>query len=522
MIKLIAKKDFLLNLTSARFILGFLICLIVIPFTLIVSIDKYKGQIDFYETNSEKAEIKLKNNKVYSYVRPEINSKPEALSIFNEGIQDNLGSHVEIQLGEYPLFLSGQTGTLDNPLLNRFSSIDFCTVISIILSLFALVFSYDTFSHEREIGTMKMILINKLSRTSFFLGKLSGILLTILPIMAFCYLLSILFIILSPSIAFTGSDWIGILLLFVSSVVYVVIFILLGMFISSMVRQSSTAIIISLLVWIWFLFLIPGIASYSAKSFVKIGLYDNIQFAFNDMEYSLFKEYIEKNDETLKILKSSSISNWNVNSENDAKIINYGGNYTTGDYYSIIYPWLIQRFIDYADKKWPIQKDYYDGLVRQEKVQQYLATLSPSEIFLQLSSSLCHSNAEAHLNYMEGIRKYRETVIKYFEDKKIFESSLWFTPHGLENYLSNEEYQEKMKLYENCKTDEEFKLFYKSLPKEWNPENYQALNLDDFPRFDSKNKGYSMNVALSRFAFLLFIGLILLGATMLRFQRYQL
>lgn len=36
MIWLIAKKDFLLNLLSVRFIIGFVLCLLVIPFTVIV------------------------------------------------------------------------------------------------------------------------------------------------------------------------------------------------------------------------------------------------------------------------------------------------------------------------------------------------------------------------------------------------------------------------------------------------------------------------------------------------------
>jgi len=41
MIWKIAKKEFLLNLISARFVIGFLLCLFLIPFTLTVNIDEY-------------------------------------------------------------------------------------------------------------------------------------------------------------------------------------------------------------------------------------------------------------------------------------------------------------------------------------------------------------------------------------------------------------------------------------------------------------------------------------------------
>ena len=49
MIWLIAKKDFLLNLLSVRFIIGFVLCLLVIPFTVIVSVDNYENQVRVYK-----------------------------------------------------------------------------------------------------------------------------------------------------------------------------------------------------------------------------------------------------------------------------------------------------------------------------------------------------------------------------------------------------------------------------------------------------------------------------------------
>ena len=49
MIWLIAKKDFMLNLLSVRFILGFVLCLVILPFTMIVSVDDYQNQVRIYE-----------------------------------------------------------------------------------------------------------------------------------------------------------------------------------------------------------------------------------------------------------------------------------------------------------------------------------------------------------------------------------------------------------------------------------------------------------------------------------------
>ncbi len=87
MIWIIAKKDFLLNLISARFIIGFMLCLVVIPFTLVVGVDRYKDQVRVHQVYEKEAENAQKEIRVYSHVRPEIIAAPEPLSIFSRGIK---------------------------------------------------------------------------------------------------------------------------------------------------------------------------------------------------------------------------------------------------------------------------------------------------------------------------------------------------------------------------------------------------------------------------------------------------
>ena len=147
----IARKEFLLNLVSARFIIGFLLCLFLIPFTLTVNIDDYDNQMRVYRVDKAKAEDSF-NVRVYSQLRPEIVKPPEPLSIFCRGISGNVGNRVKIWLGEKPLFATGNAAIRDNPLLNSFFSIDFISIIAVIMSLLALIFSYDACTREKEDG----------------------------------------------------------------------------------------------------------------------------------------------------------------------------------------------------------------------------------------------------------------------------------------------------------------------------------------------------------------------------------
>jgi ABC-type transport system involved in multi-copper enzyme maturation permease subunit len=513
---LIAKKDFLLNLISARFIIGFVLCLVVIPFTLIVSVDRYKNQVRVYKVYEKEVENAQKDVRVYSQVRPEIVMQPEPLSIFSRGISDQIGNRVKIQLGEYPLFLSDQTATRDNPLLNAFFSIDFATVIAILISLLALVFSYDLFTREREDGTLKASLANGISRTAFLMGKLLGIVITLVPILLFCFLLGILVVAVSPAVQFSASDWGGVALLFLSSLLYMAVFILLGMFISTKSQRSSTSIVVSLLCWIWFLFLMPNIASYIAQSFVKTEMYDNVQFAMRDLDSQFWNEYSEKQKAVKKELGLVGLSYWNSSSSEDGQEIRTGCDRKTFEYHRIFNTWKEPTRIDYADKKWAVQKKYLDDLDYQEKVRERLSWLSPAGIFEQIADIQCRTSQVMFLNYMEHVRAYRESLIRYFKDKKLFESFIYFTPMPESAFPETIDWQQ---IFGSFRETGKFP----ETPDEWRFDYYPPLNVDDVPVFEYKSASAvsAVNASLGRMAGLLALFIVLLGATAVSFIKYD-
>ena len=72
---------------------------------------------------------------------------------------------------------------------------------------------------------MKLTFTGQVSRISFLMGKLLGLLLTLLPILLFCYLLACLIIVVNPAISLSVSDWGGLSLLFLTSVIYMMVFL---------------------------------------------------------------------------------------------------------------------------------------------------------------------------------------------------------------------------------------------------------------------------------------------------------
>jgi len=289
MVLTIIKKEIYNNLISSKFVIGFLLCLFLIPFTMLVSINDYRSQVVNYETAREEAE---KNNevRVYSALRPELVLPPEPLSIFSRGISFNVGNTVKILLGEKPLLATGQVSTRENSLLNLFFSIDFISIIAIIMSLIALIFTYDACSREREDGTLKLSLSNSVSRSIILLGKAAGVFLTLIPILVFCYLLSVIMILFSPHISFSAGEWARIGLLFAASILFFSLFMLIGIFISTRFRSSATSMVTCLSIWIVFCFIIPNLSVYMAHSLVNV---DSREKLNRDLEL-LSDEFYEK------------------------------------------------------------------------------------------------------------------------------------------------------------------------------------------------------------------------------------
>ncbi len=506
----IAKKDFLLNLISPRFIVGCLLSLLIIPFTVVVNLEEYKSEVDLYNTEMAEAKQELENTRVYSGLRPTIVRPPNPLSVFCTGINGNMGNKVKIDFGNITPLPIGDVSQRDNPFLNSFLSIDFIGVISILISLLALIFSYDLFTREREDGTMKLLLSKGISRSRFLSGKILGIMITLLPILVLCYLLSILIVLFSKNISLDAEQWTSLVLLFFFSMVYMAVFILTGAFISSKVRHSSTSIIISLLCWIWFVFLTPALAKHVAQTFDNIEKHDNVAYALDELD----REYYDKinkeiTPEIQKELNLYSRSWWNASGGNDGYFETSG----TAREYMEFERRLMEEGeplrIDYADKKWIIVKDHMDDLFRQKRLQKNLLMLSPTGMFEMMAAGLCKNDEVAVNDFMKDVRAYRETLIQHFESNKWFGDFRYITAQPLEEIVSIEE-QNRISASGQ-------------IPDSWSNNNNPVLDLDGIPVFSSRETSVLVLLyqSLLLIMLLLLICSLLLVFTIRSFHKYD-
>jgi len=424
----IAKKDFLDNFTSARFIVGFLLCLFLIPFTVYTGTRIYENRVEKYQRDLRQAEEEFTKAQVYAQIQPVAVKPPSPLSIFCKGISEQTGSQAVLKNDEVPTFASGITTMYENQFLNRFISLDFINILVIILSLIGILLTYDIFSRERENGTLRLVLSNRLSRADLFFGKAAGVLITFVPLLLICYVLVFIILSLSPAVHLVAGDYGRIVLLFLFSLLYLSLFVFLGSYISSKVRSSSTSLIINLFIWCILVFLLPNAMSYLGKNMVKTGNYGMVRLNMNDLDNAFWEDYGS-------IMEQVHKEGYKTDGYEVCAGWNYGGImvcFTPRENmecerrrHELVFPVVL----DYADKKWQLQRDYLDGLYRQQRVIKYFSCLSPSEIMKYVSASLCKTGMEDHVYFMDQARQYRNTFYTYYEEEEIHGGYSYFTPH---------------------------------------------------------------------------------------------
>ena len=138
----------------------------------------------------------------------------------------------------------------DNPYLNIFASIDFTVICQVVMSLLGLLFSYDAISREKEAGTLRLALSCPIQRPALLLGKyIAGMVSISFPLVA-SFVAGLLVIQFSPYTSFSSSDWTRILLIFLLSLLYVSLFFLIGLFLSTRTHRPSITLMFSMCVWV--------------------------------------------------------------------------------------------------------------------------------------------------------------------------------------------------------------------------------------------------------------------------------
>ena len=215
----------------------------------------------------------------------------------------------------------------------------------------------------------------------------------------------------SELVSLDGSEWTRIGIIFVISAIYISIFLWLGLFISSQFSNSSSSLLVLLLIWVVFVVLIPNTMGVLASSFQHVPSRSEVsrlkQAKLDEIDHRCFGA-----DRRLFQFGSPS--------DNPPKIeaLQVWAGYLTGR----------------ADVKSRFEDEHLNKQFAQVAFTQQITRLSPAAIYKYAVESLSGTGFARHKQFVQQARRYRQQFVDFIksEDSTDNESyHVYFVKEGL-------------------------------------------------------------------------------------------
>ena len=311
MIGTVIKKEILENIHSFKFVVITLLSVILVLTSIFVMYRDYQLRVENYEV-----------------LRPDSGQPvaiipPTPLSIFAKGLDENMGRSYEVQFGGQINVGSKQQSV--NKIFRLFTTPDLLYVIKVVMALCAMLFAFSAVTGEKEAGTLRLVLSNRLGRAILLAGKWIGSFASLVVPFLLAVLLGVILVTLSPQVQMEGEDWLRLGLFLLGTLFYLAVFFSLGLFISSISHRSASSLVISLFLWAILVFVIPNLGNILARQLVEIPSVQRLEVRRQQI---WIKETFELNNmeglrswEDIQEAFKKGLST--INSENDKLISDY-------------------------------------------------------------------------------------------------------------------------------------------------------------------------------------------------------
>ncbi len=157
-----------------------------------------------------------------------------------------------------------------DPMPELFAPLDLGFVVGFLLSLLGIVLGFDSLSGEKERGTLRQMLANRVRRSDLVLAKWLAGGLVLAGTLVTAALAGVLTVSVLAGGLWGAREWISYGLIVLVSLLYCVFFFTLGLAASALSRASSVSVLVSLLAWVVFVLVIPSLSPYLSAQLVRL------------------------------------------------------------------------------------------------------------------------------------------------------------------------------------------------------------------------------------------------------------
>ena len=438
---LIIQREFVSNVLTSRFMIGFIVCLISTAAAVFVQVADYEKRLAAYHVAVREHQEETRTWDIYSQINPKAHRKPNPLSIFNIGMEKSGADMVSIELATPIWEKEAQKQGSDNPFLSIFLSIDVIFVFKIVVSALAILFAYNTISGEREDGTLKLVLSNPIPRDALVIGKYLGGMLSLFPIVVVSFIIGLVIAFASPATDFDGGDLLRLVTVLAVSLLYVSICYLFGLLLSIWTKEAATTLILSMFIWGILTIVHSNIATFAVAKFPPYKLQSEKET--RQQVEQIWDDFKEERD--AYILKK-----WGY--KYPASAISHEGPITLGmtmsspwelefiEFYTIkpIRTADVSKFqevlgyqeplrIDYANRAEELLKRREEIGERNRQLARDISRISFADAYRFAIGAITNTNRKSYNDFIGQARSYKRQVVDYLTDKNVFSARAWFS-----------------------------------------------------------------------------------------------
>ena len=382
MILTLIKKQILEDILDIRFTILFAICAVMIPLTLIIGQRNVSVELSDYQQSVRKYEDKVSNGSFNALTFEALGFRPPSeLQSFCIGLDDRIPRRIRTSYGEG--IKTDDSATEENLNFSLYGKLDLLFVIKVVLSLAAIVLTFNTISGEKEQGTLRLMISNSLPRYEVIIAKYLGNLLIILLPLVLGLIIGLLSIFLASNSQVLGPDNLTrIALMFFAAIMYVSLFVDLGILVSVATSRSWTSIVASLFLWVILILVIPQTSGMIAEAVYPIKSRKIV-----NLEKDVLKTDIEaqRSKELQKIFREAN-------------------------YVDLRKP-IVQKYQAILDRESAkIEQDYQVQLHAQNVIATIVSRISPASSLTFVFSALAKTGIAEMENFMRTAERFQSTI----------------------------------------------------------------------------------------------------------------
>ena len=465
MIGIVFKKEMLSHLLSQRFAACTILAVVLIIANGVLTTQTYVEKKVSYLTQRAVEETKRHEVTYYSVLGSDwlntiFSNKPKAapralraprpLEAFAQGDEQQLGQAVKVILFEVP-YQAEEVSPFQssNPYLAIFAFFDVVYIFQLVLGLLAILIASETISGEKEDGTLRLMLTTNVSRAQVLVGKILAGLTTLAIPTALGFILLTILLLGTEQIEVGAGEWARVGLLFALSLLYLLVFYLIGLAISCATHRSATSLVVALFTWALLAIVLPNSLSAWLNEQANMGE------KHAQAHHKATQVWQEFDQEVIDLVRAHGQTKYfptdmverlpptrgrgSVTYFSGTRTYSIRDGQTPHIYVSNVADTpALTKFQDivrtgerlrlkYAQRAWNEKAPLLEGFPRRiQRRNSQLQRLLPPGAYAQAASLIAGTSRREYDDFIGQVRTYRGQIISFLEERDAFGSREWF------------------------------------------------------------------------------------------------